>query len=138
MLSEKIKEQYRAIEICEKDNTDFKKGMMFDRLVISNSRRKDLEDTPVIFLGFFDSDEMILCTADKKICFSLYDGWGVENNILYAISVGPICSFKNPITIENLKAELTNPADYSGVYETIRRDKQNNYIRKILKILKSE
>ena len=52
--------------------------------------------------------------TEDTILLAVRDGWGVEDNCLYALSIGAIRrDFKKPVTIEEIESCVNNPKDWA-------------------------
>lgn len=131
-MEEKIK------AICKNDRTLFRKGAVFDRITVLNS---DLCGSmlcgPVTFLGHTDSYEMLFSSGNGRYYFTVRDGWGVEDNCLYALSIGAIRrDFKKPVTVEDIEFSVNHPKEPKSTYSALSIGMKLKDDREILKVLK--
>ena len=92
---------------------------------------------PVTFLGRTDSYEMLFSSGNGRYYFTVRDGWGVEDNYFYALSVGAIKrDFKKPVTIEEIEFSVNNPKEPSGAYSAAAIGMKLKDDKEILKVLK--
>lgn len=131
-MEEKIK------AICKNDRTLFRKGAVFDKITVLNS---DLCGSmlcgPVTFLGHTDSYEMLFSSGNGRYYFTVRDGWGVEDNCLYALSIGAIRrDFKKPVTVEDIEFSVNHPKEPKSTYSALSIGMKLKDDREILKVLK--
>ena len=92
---------------------------------------------PVTFLGRTDSYEMLFSSGNGGYYFTVRDGWGVEDNCLYALSIGAIRrDFKKPVTIEEIESGVNNPKEPRGTYSALAIGMKLKDDKEILKVLK--
>ena len=85
----KLKE--KIITICKHDKTFLRIGSTFDKITVLKSGFYDsMLCGPVTFLGHTDSYEMLFSSGNGRYYFTVRDGWGVEDNCLYALSIGAL------------------------------------------------
>ena len=138
MLSEKLIMEEKIKSICKNDRTLFQKGAVFGKITVLNS---DLCGSmlcgPVTFLGHTDSYEMLFSSGNGRYYFTVCDGWGVEDNCLYALSIGAIRrDFKKPVTVEEIESGVNNPKEPRGTYSALAIGMKLKDDREILKVLK--
>ena len=69
--------------------------------------------------------------------FTVRDGWGVEDNCLYALSIGAIRrDFKKPVTIKEIESGVNNPKEPRGTYSALSIGMKLKDDREILNVLK--
>lgn len=138
MLSEKLIMEEKIKSICKNDRTLFQKGAVFGKITVLNS---DLCGSmlcgPVTFLGHTDSYEMLFSSGNGRYYFTVCDGWGVEDNCLYALSIGAIRrDFKKPVTVEEIESGVNNPKEPRGTYSALAIGMKLKDDKEILKVLK--
>lgn len=138
MLSEKLIMEEKIKSICKNDRTLFQKGAVFGKITVLNS---DLCGSmlcgPVTFLGHTDSYEMLFSSGNGRYYFTVREGWGVEDNCLYALSIGAILrDFKKPVTVEEIESGVNNPKEPRGTYSALAIGMKLKDDREILKVLK--
>lgn len=138
MLSEKLIMEEKIKSICKNDRTLFQKGAVFGKITVLNS---DLCGSmlcgPVTFLGHTDSYEMLFTSGNGRYYFTVRDGWGVEDNCLYALSIGAIRrDFKKPVTVEEIESGVNNPKEPRGTYSALAIGMKLKDDREILNVLK--
>ena len=140
MLSEKLIQKEKIIDICKKDNTAFKAGMTFNKItVLKADCNSNILCGPVTFLGHTDSYEMLFSSGNGRYYFTVRDGWGVEDNCLYALSIGAIKrDFKKPVTIEEIEHGVNNPQEPKSAYSALSIKMKLKDDIQILKVLKSK
>ena len=137
MLSERIREMIKTVEVCKNDTADFKPGTEFDELTVADPRGNEvLRFGAVIFLGFISDGEMLVRSADGREYMTLRDGTGAENGRLYAISAGWAQRFKAPLSAEEMRRILKTPETKRGVYARLAERAKRDRIQTILKVLK--
>ena len=138
MLSEKLIMEEKIKAICKKDRTIFQKGAVFDTITVLNSDPGDsMLCGPVTFLGHTDSYEMLFTSGNGRYYFTVRDGWGVEDNCLYALSIGAIRrDFKKPVTVEEIESGVNNPKEPRGTYSALAIGMKLKDDKEILKVLK--
>lgn len=138
MLSEKLITEEKIKAICKNDKTLFQKGAVFDKITVLNSDHcGSMLCGPVTFLGHTDSYEMLFSSGNGRYYFTVRDGWGVEDNCLYALSIGAIRrDFKKPVTIEEIESGVNNPKEPRGTYSALAIGMKLKDDKEILKVLK--
>lgn len=137
MLSEKIRQKERITDICKKDHTIFKTGTVFRAITVLDADCNDnMLCGPVIFHGYTDRGEMLLGSGDGRYYFSVCDGWGVEDNCLYALSIGAICrDFKKAVTAEDIEFSVNHPKEPKSTYSALAIGMKLKDDKEILKVL---
>ncbi len=139
MLSEKFILEEKIINICKNDRTVFKRGMVFNKITVLN--RDCCCSTfcgQITVCGYTDCGEMLLSSGNGRYYFTVRDGWGVEDNCLYALSVGAIMrDFKKPVTIEEIESGVNNPQEPRGAYSAMSMKMKLETDKEILKVLKN-
>lgn len=132
MMEERIK------AICKKDRTIFQKGAVFDKITVLNSDPCDsMLCGPVTFLGCTDRYEILFTSGNGRYYFTVRDGWGVEDNCLYALSIGAICrDFKKPVTVEDIEFSVNHPKEPKSTYSALSIGMKLKDDKEILKVLK--
>ena len=138
MLSEKLIMEEKIKAICKKDRTIFQKGAVFDKITVLNSDPCDsMLCGPVTFLGCTDRYEILFTSGNGRYYFTVRDGWGVEDNCLYALSIGAIRrDFKKPVTVEEIESGVNNPKEPRGTYSALAIGMKLKDDKEILKVLK--
>ena len=92
---------------------------------------------PVTFLGCTDRYEILFTSGNGRYYFTVRDGWGVEDNCLYALSIGAIRrDFKKPVSIEEIEHEVNNPEEPKSTYSALSIKMKLKDDKEILKVLK--
>ena len=138
MLSEKLITEEKIKDICKKDRTLFQKGAVFDKITVLNSDIcSSMLCGPVTFLGCTDRYEMLFTSGNGRYYFTVRDGWGVEDNCLYALSIGAICrDFKKPVTVEDIEFSVNHPKEPKSTYSALAIGMKLKDDKEILKVLK--
>lgn len=140
MLSETMKLKEKIICICKQDKTFLRKGSTFDKItVLKSGFYGSMLCGPVTFLGHTDSYEMLFSSGNGRYYFTVRDGWGVEDNCFYALSIGAIKrDFKTAVTIEEIEHEINNPEEPKSTYSALSIKMKLKDDIQILKVLKSK
>ena len=138
MLSGKLITEEKIKAICTKDRTIFQKGAVFDKITVLNSDHcGSMLCGPVTFLGCTDRYEMLFTSGNGRYYFTVRDGWGVEDNCLYALSIGAICrDFKKPVTVEDIEFSVNHPKEPKSTYSALSIGMKLKDDKEILKVLK--
>ena len=138
MLSEKLIMEEKIKAICKNDRIVFQKGAVFDKITVLNSDPcGSMLCGPVTFLGCTDRYEMLFTSGNGRYYFTVRDGWGVEDNCLYALSIGAIRrDFKKPVTVEEIESGVNNPKEPRGTYSALAIGMKLKDDKEILKVLK--
>ena len=138
MLSGKLITEEKIKAICTKDRTIFQKGAVFDKITVLNSDPcGSMLCGPVTFLGCTDRYEILFTSGNGRYYFTVRDGWGVEDNCLYALSIGAIRrDFKKPVTVEEIESGVNNPKEPRGTYSALAIGMKLKDDKEILKVLK--
>ena len=82
---------------------------------------------------------MLFSSGNGRYYFTVRDGWGVEYNCLYALSIGAIRrDFKKPVTIEEIESGVNNPKEPKSAYSALAIKMKLKDDTQILKVLKSK
>lgn len=82
---------------------------------------------------------MLFSSGNGRYYFTVRDGWGVEDNCLYALSIGAIRrDFKKPVTIEEIESCVNNPKEPKSAYSALAIKMKLKDDTQILKVLKSK
>lgn len=138
MLSGKLITEEEIKAICKNDRTLFQKGAVFDKITVLNSDHcGSMLCGPVTFLGHTDSYEMLFSSGNGRYYFTVRDGWGVEDNCLYALSIGEIRrDFKKPVTVEDIEFSVNHPKEPKSTYLALSIGMKLKDDKEILKVLK--
>lgn len=80
---------------------------------------------------------MLFSSGNGRYYFTVRDGWGVEDNCLYALSIGAIRrDFKKPVTIEEIERGINNPEEPKSAYSALAIKMKLKDDKEILKVLK--
>ena len=103
MLSKNLSQKKLIHTICESDQK-IRIGDEFDSLKIANGFHS--VNSPFVYLGK-SNDEFLFCTNDRHIFFSIRDGIGEKDGILYGQEAGFFYDFGYPIDEKNITEEYT-------------------------------
>ena len=85
----------------------------------------------------FDRYETLFTSGNGRYYFTVFDGWGVEDNCLYALSIGAIRrDFKKPVTVEDIEFSVNHPKEPQSTYSALSIGMKLKDDREILKVLK--
>ena len=106
MLSKHINMNNRIYDICERSG-EIQPGETFIGVRIASTDAFDFiaKNVKVVCCGKIKHDELLFRTEDGSYYFSICDGWGEEDGILYGLSKGISYDFKHPTTDETILAE---------------------------------
>ena len=138
MLPEKLRTEEKIKDICKKDKTLFQKGAVFDKITVLNSDIcGSMLCDPVTFLGCTDRFEMLFTSGNGRYYFTVRDGWGVEDNCLYALSIGKIRrDFKKPVTVEDIEFSVNHPKEPKSTYSAPSIRMKLEADKEILRVMK--
>lgn len=138
MLSEKLITEEKIKAICKKDRTIFQKGAVFDKITVLNSAPcGSMLCGPVTFLGCTDRYEMLFTSGNGRYYFTVRGGWGVEDNCLYALSIGAIRrDFKKAVTTDEIESGVNNPKEPRGTYSALASAMRREADKAILTVLR--
>ena len=106
MLTQSNLRKKHIYTVCEKSG-DILQGAVFKgvRLADRDTSVSVPPDATIVCCGKLSEDEMLFRTEDGRYYFSLCDGWGEEDGVLYGLSQGMCFDFKHPTAAENILAE---------------------------------
>lgn len=139
MLEEKYIIEEKIKSICKKDSSFLQKGTVFDKItVLESGFYGSMLCGPVVFLGRTKRWEMLFSSGNGRYYFTVCGGWGVEDNCLYAMSIGEIRrDFKKPVTVKDIEHGINNPKEPRGVYSALAMKMELEADKEILKVLKN-
>lgn len=107
MLSPTIIRKRQILDICE-NSRDLFPGDKFQNIKIAET--DDFVHLPlnttIVCVGPLDANEMLFSAGDGRYYFTVIDGWGEKNNVLYGLEFGDYYDFKHPTTTESAITEL--------------------------------
>ena len=90
-------------------------------------------------LGQVAGRDQLFSSGNGRYYFTVRDGWGVEDNCLYALSIGAIKrDFQKPVSIEEIEHEINNPEVPKSTYSALSIKMKLKDDIQILKVLKSK
>ena len=105
MLSQKLTEKIRIYKICERSG-DIEVGDTFTGVRAAEpSQYRDIIGIDVVCCGKVSEDELLFRAEDGRFYFSVKDGWGEEDGVLYVIKRGLFFDFEHPTSDETILAE---------------------------------
>ena len=110
MLSKEFERKIRIFGICERSG-DILPGTVFRAAELAE-RDPAFRLPPaasVVCCGAVSESELLFRTGDGGLYFSLRDGWGGEDGVLYGIRVGFHYDFGHPAAEEEIIAECAQP-----------------------------
>ena len=139
MLSPDAIERKRIYEICESSG-EIKPGDTFkDCIVADELYYSPLTNEDVICCGAVSDDEILFRTADGSYYFSLLDGWGSCDGILYGLSFGLEHDFKRPTTPETIIAECeADRGTYNSWAGAMSWQARGQTLDKIISVMKRQ
>lgn len=137
VLSEKLIMEEKIKSICKKDRTAFRRGMGFDGITVLNPGFcGSMLCGPVTFRGRTGRNEMLFSSGNGRYYFTVRDGWGVEDNHLYALSIGAIRrDYQRPVTVEDIESIVNSPKESRGAYAALANAMKQKDDTEILKVL---
>ena len=136
MLSKSILWQKRVTSICERSG-DILPGARFNGARLADSWDYDFipAGETVICCGKIRTDELLFRTEDGRYYFSLCDGWGEEEGVLYGLRRGIFHDFKHPTTSDTILAECD--AAVAGKYNSWSGAMLHNSIKTTIDVIRS-
>lgn len=145
MLAKRIINERQVYSICEK-SIEIKVGDMFKTVVFSdqfdNEHFVPLQKG-IICCGNIREEEMLFCSDDGVCYFSIIDGWGVEDGILYGLNKGMFFKFPHPTTFETIVSDceeqiknLNKLPARCGQFAAMARAEQKKCLGEIESIMK--
>ena len=108
MLSQKLLAKIHTYAVCERSG-DIEVGDTFiDVRFADVGPSCDVSGIAVVCCGKVYDDELLFRSEDGQYYFSVRDGWGEENRVLYGISRGIFFDFGHPTSEETILAECEN------------------------------
>ena len=104
MLSQTLTLKKRIFSICERSG-DILPGAAFRGVRFGDGDGSIPEDASVVCCGRISGDALLFRTEDGRIYFSVCDGWGEEDGMLYGMQMGFSFDFRHPTAVETLPAE---------------------------------
>lgn len=106
MLSNSLDFKKRVYSICEKSG-DIVSGEVLSGVLFaeSNSFNSIPAEMKIICRGKVTESELLFCTENGQYYFSVCDGWGENNGILYGIRQGIYYNFDHPTTVDTITFE---------------------------------
>ena len=93
----------------------------------------------LICCGSISDDEILFRTADGSYYFSLLDGWGFCDGILYGITLGFEYDFKRPTTPETIIAECeADRGTYNSWAGALSWQARGQTLDKIISVMKRQ
>lgn len=115
MLSNKLKKERKIVSICE-ESRDFHVDDTFKKVVFADDDDEQVKTTAGIsYCGRVSGDEALFRTGDGRVYFSICDGWGEKDGILYGLEQGIFFDFGHPTTEDTILAECEKGL---GTYST--------------------
>ena len=105
MLSQKLLAKSHTYAVCGRSG-DIEVGDTFiDVRFADAGPSRDVSGIAVVCCGKVSDDEMLFRSEDGRYYFSVSDGWGEEDGVLYGISRGLFFDFGHPTSEETILAE---------------------------------
>ena len=113
MRSKSITQHNRVTAVCA-DSGDIRPGETFQGVVMAQ-RDDRLASLPVraliVCCGKISDEELLFRTGDGRFYFSICDGWGSRDGVLYGLQTGLFHDFQHPTTAETIPAECEAALD---------------------------
>ena len=130
MLSESVRRKKEVFSICE-SSSDLNPGDEFKNIIWGDQSDGVLlpDCFRAICCGSVSSEEMLFRSEDGRYYFSIKDGWGKKEGVLYGIRKGFLFDFKHPTKTENIIEECERS---KGSYSTWCGCMAYHYRKKVL------
>ena len=139
MLSESAIKRKRIYGICE-NSDEIKPGDSFKDCVVADDHYfcpPEVED--IICCGLISDEEMLFRTEHGSFYFSLVDGWGTHDGILYGLSVGMEYDFKRPTTPDTIEKECdADRGTYNSWGGALSWNARGQTLDRIISVMKRE
>ena len=140
MLSKAITEKKRIYAICEKSG-DIRADAVFHGVRIADPTTFDRipERSAVICCGSISDSELLFRTEDGRCYFSVCDGWGEEDGVLYGLHTGLFYDFGHPTTVETIFDECeANVGTYTTFVGCMAYHQRKSVLKTISSVMSSE
>ena len=115
MLSSKIKRERTIVSICE-ESREFLVGDTFKKVVFAEGDDEKVKKSAGIrYCGKVSEEEALFRTGDGRVYFSVRDGWGEKDGVLYGLEQGLFFDFGHATTEETILSECESSL---GTYST--------------------
>ena len=108
MLSNKLKMEGKIYSVCKKSGS-ITAGQTLKGIRLADEDGMEdysaLTYANTVCCGKVSGDEILFRTEDGRYYFSVCDGWGEENGVLYGIELGIFYDFGHPTSVENIPTE---------------------------------
>lgn len=137
MLSNSLDFKKRVYSICEKSG-DIVSGTVLSGVIFaeSNSFNSIQTEMKIICCGKVSESELLFRTENGQYYFSVCDGWGENNGILYGIRQGICYNFNHPTAVDTITSEcdaaLGTYHSWSGALAYRARKNTLNIIRCVM------
>lgn len=137
MVNEKILKNERILEICKKSG-DIKPGAVFPSVEIAESVSglELVKNQTVICCGKVNDNEILFKTKDGRYYFSLLNGWGEQDGVLYGLCGGIFYNFRRPMTERSVIEEIDRLGDYHSWGGALRYMAQKIALEKIISVIR--
>ncbi|MCR4615639.1 MAG: hypothetical protein K5756_05770 [Clostridiales bacterium] len=109
MLSKDIIRKNSIYSVCEKSGRilpgDKFKGVHIADNSSDSYLKRIPDDAGIICCGCIDDSEILFRTENGRFYFSVCDGWGESDGVLYGLNSGVFFDFKHPTTETTILAE---------------------------------
>lgn len=142
MLSNSLDFKKRVYSICEKSG-DIVSGAVLSGVIfaVSNSFNSIPAEMKIICCGKVSESELLFRTENGQYYFSVCDGWGENNGILYGIRQGIYYNFDHSTTTDTIASEcdevLGTYHSWGGALAYRARKNTLNIIRCVMEKYKS-
>ena len=108
MLSNKLKRKDKIYSVSKKSG-NIAAGQTFKGIRLADEDGMEdysaLTHANTVCCGNVSGDELLFRTEDGRYYFSVCDGWGEENGVLYGIELGIFYDFGHPTSAESIPTE---------------------------------
>lgn len=139
MITQTILKKNAVYSICEQSG-DIEKGTQFTGVCFADCEYRTIpENMPIVCCGQYGEDEILFRSKDGRYRFSIIDGWGEKDGVLYGLKQGLYYDFERPATDEAVLSAYENlPGDYRSWSGAMAYHAKKQTLEKIAAVLKKE
>ena len=140
MISFKEIKKMAVLEIC-RDSDEIHIGDTFYSCVLAEDGcySPPPADGIIICCGRITENEMLFCTEDGRIFFSLRDYWGKRDGILYGKESVSYCDFKRSTVPENIVEECeAERGTYNSWAGALAWKRRGEFLDSVISVMKRE
>lgn len=107
MLSPALSRKNHIISVCVTGG-DILPGTVFEAAEIAfpDDRMQIPFSEAIVCIGKRSDSEMLFSAANGRYFFTVADGWGAEDRVLYGLKIGVCFDFNHPTTVDSAIAQL--------------------------------